>query len=196
MRYWLAIAVMAGCTPSLSAGYNAYSTMSGPVSTMMTQPVATAREDPASVAPVENTRSYAVSIGGSFGKKKRMGIDVGAQLHDVNGASFSMPTLTGFDPTSPRYLLTTMSIDVRYRPLALSYVVADLHAGPAGGIVIDRGMLGYQIGQGARYGVMVAGKLGPLNAFADLYQMKIVFDDGAAKGVSTLTGLTVGLALR
>ena len=192
MKSLCALALV-GCVPSVSAGYDTYTHLSGPVANMVNEPAATARQETA--PPVADTRSYSLAFGGAFGKS-RMGIEVGAHLHEVNGASFSLPDATGVDPTSPRYLLATTSIDVRFRWLNLRYLVADVHLGPAGGVLVDRGLIDAQLGQGFRFGAMVAGKLGPLQAFADLYETEMVFNDGAAKGVSKLAGLTVGLALR
>jgi len=193
MKSLCALALV-GCVPSVSAGYDTYTNLRGPVANMVNQPAATARQETA--PPVADTRSYSLAFGGSFGKS-RMGIEVGTHLHEVNGASFSLPeSIDGVDPTSPRYLLATTSIDVRFRWLDLRYLVAEVHLGPAGGVLVDRGLIDAQLGQGFRFGATIAGKLGPLQTFADLYETEMVFNDGAAKGVSKLAGLTVGLALR
>src|SRR4029079_15086548 len=99
-------------------------------------------------------------------------------------------SIDGVDPTSPRYLLATTSIDVRCRWLDLRYLVAEVHLGPAGGGLVDRGPIGAaggvlvarvlidaQLGQGFRFGATIAGKLGPLQTFADLYETEMVFND-------------------
>jgi hypothetical protein len=157
---------LVACTPSLSVGYETHTRLSGPMATMM----------------VDDTRSVSADVGGNF--NKRVGLTLGARVHDTNFSAV------------PRYMFASTSIDVRYRPLVLKHLIGELHVGPAGGVMFDSGMLDYDIGQGVRYGVMIAAKLGPVAAYADLYQTKLVFEDGAAKGVSTLTGLTVGLSLR
>jgi hypothetical protein len=194
MRLLLVVA-FAGCTPTLAAGYDAHTRLAGPISNMVTQPAATARTDGMTAPPVDDTRSYSFALGAGFGGG-RFGIELGTHLHEVNGASFSLPSSEGVDPTSPRYLLATTSLDTRVRWLALRHFVSEIHAGPAAGMLVDRGMLGYQFGNGYRFGAMIAGKLGPLTAFADVYETDMAFGEGDAKGKSTLTGITLGLALR
>ena len=188
----LVAALTVGCTPYLSAGLDTNTSVRGPVANMVTQPAATARQETA--PPVADTRSYSFAIGGAFGP--RMGLEVGAHLHDVNGASFSLPSAMGVDPLSPRYLIGSTSIDVRYRWLALKHLTSDLHMGPATAILLDRGMGDYQFGNGIRGGLTIGLKLGAVSAFADIYETEMVFNDGPAKGVSGLTGVTLGILVR
>jgi hypothetical protein len=195
MKLLVLVAVVAtGCTPYLSAGYDTNSSLRGPVKNMVTMPAASARQEAA--PPVEDTHSYSFALGAGFGE--RMGIELGLHLHDVNAASFSMPTIQdmGVDPNSPRYLIGSTSLDVRYRPLALRHVTADVHLGPAAGMLLDRGLADYQIGNGFRFGATLGIKLGKVSAFADLYETELVFGDGDAKGVSGLTGVTFGILVR
>lgn len=184
---------LVGCTPYMSAGYDAHSSIKGPIANMVTQPAATARDESGTAAPVEDTRSYSFAIGGGG---KRLGLEVGAHLHDVKGASFSLPGAMGVDPTSPRYLFATTSVDFRFRWILSRFFVSDMHIGPAGGFVLDRGTSAHELGKGFRVGVTVAAKLGVLNAFADIYTTDMSFAEGPAKGISSLTGLTLGFALR
>lgn len=188
---WLPLAVLAtGCAPTLSAGYDAMSSVKGPVHDLLNQPVATARGEDA--PPVENTRSYAFAAG--F-RAQRIGIEAGVQLHDVKGASFSIPS--EYDPTQPRFLITTASLDFRLRWLAAKHFASDMHFGPAGGFLLDRGAADTQLGQGFRVGLSVAAMLGPLNTFADVYVIDMAFrGEGPAAGTSSMTGLTLGFALR
>lgn len=188
---WLLLAVIAtGCAPTLSAGYDAMSSVKGPVHDLVKQPVATARGEDA--PPVENTRSYAFAAG--F-RAKRLGLELGLQLHDVKGASFSIPS--EYNPTEPRFLISTASLDVRVRVLEAMHLASDMHFGPAGGFLIDRGSGEKQLGQGFRVGITVGAVLGPLNAFADLYVIDMAFrGEGPAAGTSSMTGLTLGVALR
>ena len=183
-----------GCTPYVSAGYDTNSSLRGPIKNMVTMPAATARQETA--PPVANTHSYSFAFGAAFGP--RMGIELGTHLHDVNSASFSMPSIEnlGVDPHSPRYLLGSTSLDVRYRWLALKHFTSDLHVGPSAGLLLDRGMADYQVGQGFRFGATVGLKLGKVSAFADVYNQEMVFADGDAKGVSGLTGVTFGILVR
>jgi hypothetical protein len=183
-----------GCTPYVSAGYDTNSSLRGPIKNMVTMPAASARSEDA--PPVEDTRSYSFAFGAGFGD--RMGLELGLHLHDVNGASFSMPNAQamGVDPNSPRYLLGSTSLDVRYRWLALKHITADAHLGPAAGMLVDRGMGDYQFGNGFRFGATLGVKLGVLSLFADVYETEMVFNDGDAKGVSGLTGVTFGILVR
>ncbi len=190
----LGVVATVGCTPYVSAGYDTNSSLRGPIKNMVTMPAASARMETA--PPVENTHSYSFAVGAAFGE--RMGIEVGGHLHDVNGASFSMPTIEnlGVDPNSPRYLLGSTSLDVRYRWLALKHFTSDLHLGPSAGLLVDRGMAEYQVGQGFRFGATIGLRLGKVAAFADVYEQEMVFNDGDAKGVSGLTGVTFGILVR
>jgi len=180
-----------GCTPTLSAGYDTHTTISGPLKNLTTQPVATARGEDA--PPVADTKSYSFAAGVGM---HRFGVEFGLHLHDVKGASFSLPSPENYDPTAPRYLITTGSVDFRVRWLKLSHVASDMHFGPAGGFLIDRGTAGTDFGQGFRLGMAVATTIGPLNAFADLYILDMIYNGGPAAGGSKLSGITLGLALR
>jgi hypothetical protein len=195
MKLLLLVVVAAvGCTPYVSAGYDTNSSLRGPIKNMVTMPAASARQETA--PPVENTHSYSFALGAAFGP--RMGIELGTHLHDVNGASFSMPSVEnlGVDPNSPRYLLGSLSLDTRFRWLASKYLTSDLHVGPSAGLLVDRGMADYQVGNGFRFGATLGIKLGPVSAFADVYETEMVFNDGDAKGVSGLTGVTFGILVR
>jgi hypothetical protein len=188
----LVAVVAAGCTPYLSAGVDTNTSVRGPVRNMVTQPAATARQENA--PPVSDTRSYSFAVGGAF--SPRMGLEVGAHLHDVNGASFSLPSSMGVDPLSPRYLIGSASIDVRYRWLNLKHVTSDFHMGPATAMLVDRGVADYQVGNGFRGGLTVGLRFGKVSAFADIYETEMVFNDGDAKGVSGMTGVTFGILVR
>ncbi|HEY5948223.1 MAG TPA: hypothetical protein VIV40_22155 [Kofleriaceae bacterium] len=190
----LAAVLAVACTPYVSAGYDTNSSLRGPVKNMVTMPAATARQETA--PPVQDTRSYSFAVGAGFGE--RMGVELGVHLHDVNGASFSMPSIEtmGVDPNSPRYLLGSTSCDVRYRPIALRHLTSDVHIGPAWGLLVDRGMADYQFGQGVRFGATLGLRFGKVSAFADIYETEMVFADGDAKGVSGLTGVTFGILVR
>lgn len=190
----IAMVMFAGCTPYASVGYDTRASLRGPIKNMVTMPAASARQENA--PPIEDTHSYSFAVGAGFGK--RIGVELGAHLHDVNGDSFSLPSLEhlGVDPNSPRYLFASASLDLRYRWLAMKYLTADVHLGPAAGMLVDRGMLDFQIGNGVRFGATVGVKLGPVSAFADVYETEMVFADGDAKGVSGLTGVTFGILVR
>jgi hypothetical protein len=190
----VAVALVLGCTPYVSAGYDTTASLRGPIKNVVTMPAATARQETA--PPIENTRSYSFAFGAAFGE--RVGVEIGGHLHDVNADSFSLPSseYMGVDPQSPRYLLASTSLDLRYRWLASRYLTSELHLGPAAGLLVDRGVFDYQVGDGVRFGATVGIKLGKLSAFADFYETDMVFADGDAKGVSSLTGITLGILVR
>jgi hypothetical protein len=124
---------------------------------------------------METTPGYAFGLGL---RGKRAGVEAGVQLHDT---------------------LTTASLEFRMRVLKTRFIAADMHFGPAAGMLVvdDEMLLPPQFGQGFRLGVGLAGTVGPLNAFADVYVMDIGFlGDGPAAGFSSMTGLTLGFALR
>jgi hypothetical protein len=189
----LLVLAATGCTPHFAAGYDTTSNIAGPLRNMVTQPAATARQDPSTVAPVAEHRSYAFSIGGG---NRHVSVSTGLQLHDINSATFSLPTIQGVDPLSPRYLLSTLSVDCNIGVLLLPHFDAGFHVGPAAGIVIDRTDGSYSTAKGMRFGATAAVWWGKVAAFADLYETDMAFTGGPAKGTSTLTGVTVGVALR
>lgn len=191
MKHLILVVALVGCAPTLSAGIDSHTTVSGPIKNLVTQPVATARSETA--PPVEDTRSYSFAAG--F-KLARFGVELGLHLHDVKGASFSVPSPESYDPTSPRYLITTASIDVRVRWLQMHHLASDLHVGPAGSFLLDRGTAGTDFGQGFRLGAAFATTLGPFNAFADFYLLHVTYLDGPAKGGTEFSGVTLGVAFR
>lgn len=183
----------AGCMPHMSAGYDTTTHLSGPLSNMVTQPAAAARQDPATVDPVVQQRSYSFAAGGG---NRRFGIEAGVHLHDVNSQSFDLPTVQGVSPSSPRYLLTTLSLDMKIGIVLLPHFDAGVHLGPAGGLVIDRTDASHAYADGLRFGAMASLWWGHVAGFVDLFETEMVFTSGPAEGTSTLTGFTVGIALR
>lgn len=185
MKSLYLIVLATGCAPTLSAGYDAMSSMKGPVHDLMNQPVTTARGEDA--PPVENARSYAFAAG--F-QKHRVGFEAGLQLHDVESESFSM------DPNTPPFVMSTASAELRLRWLEAMHIASDMHFGPAAGLVFDKRAMDKQFGEGFRVGISLGAQLGPINAFADLYTIDMMFGAGPAEGTSQITGLTLGIALR
>jgi hypothetical protein len=189
----LLVLFVTGCMPHMSAGYDTTTKLSGPLSNMVSQPAAAARQDVATVAPVVEQKSYSFSVGGG---NRRFGIDTSLHLHDVNGQSFDLPTATGVAPESPRYLLTTLSLDFRLGLLLLPHLDTSAHFGPATGVVIDRTDGTHAYADGFRVGGTASVWWGHLATFVDVYQTTMVFTSGPAEGTSRMTGFTVGIALR
>jgi len=194
MKLLALVVALMGCTPYVSAGYDTHASLRGPIKNMVTMPAASARQE--SAPPVDNTQSFSFAFGAAFGP--RVGLEVGGHLHDVNRDSFSLPTVEnlGVDPLSPRYLIASTSLDVRFRYLNFKHLTADIHAGPAIGYLVDRGTADFQAGNGFRAGVTFGLRLGKVSAFADLYETELVFTDGDARGTSGLTGVTLGILVR
>lgn len=157
---WCLLATLAlGCVPTLSAGYDASSSVKGPVHAMSPN--------------IGQKPGYAFGAGL---RSKRIGVEAGIQLRDI---------------------LSTASLEFRTRVLKTRFIAADMHFGPAAGVVVVDEMTPPQLGQGYRVGVGLAATLGPVNAFADLYVMNVGFrGEGPAAGFSSMTGLTLGFALR
>ena len=179
--------------PHMSAGYDTTTKLSGPLANMVSQPASAARQDAATVAPVVEQKSYSFSIGGG---NRRFGIDTALHLHDVTGQTFDLPTAAGVAPESPRYLLTTLSLDFKVGLLLLPHFDASGHFGPAGGFVIDRTDGSHAYADGFRFGATASLWWGHLATFVDVYQTTMVFTTGPAQGTSRMNGFTVGIALR
>jgi len=184
--------LLAACHPQIAVGTNTTSHVSGPISGLVTQPTAAARQDPATVAPVAaERRSYSFWLGTG---NSLASLDLGLHLHDVDGESLSVPSVS--DTSSARYLLATVSLDMRYQLPVTHYFAIGGHLGPAGGALVDRTGGANSWGQGVRFGGIASLRLGRVAVFADLSETEMLFVTGPATGASKLTGLTFGVALR
>ena len=167
----------------VSAGYDMSPKVSGRLAPLVSQSM--------SSTPAPAGSSYAATIGG---RVKAFSIDVGVQAHDVSQASFAIPNPLA--PSGPRYLTGSTSLDFGCDVITWHHLSVHMHAGPALGGMIDRMTGGTYSAQGMRAGAGVSASLGPLTAFVDVTDTQLAFTDGPAAGNSTLTGVTVGIALR
>jgi hypothetical protein len=189
LRAAVLLTMLAACHPYVIGGYDVSSTTSGPMSSMMGESVATARQLPGTVAlaaPTTPAHTYSLAFG--FGSK-----DFGAEIgvHEF-GASTSV-----FDSSdsSQRYVTTTGSVDLRWTPIRWKYFSGYVHAGPSVGAVIDKGAHDTTWGQGVRYGGGVMVSFPVLLIYVDASRTALEMSDGDAKGFNQLGGITLGVGI-
>lgn len=170
-----ALYVLAACHPQLAAGYETGSHVSGPINNMVA-PIA--RQPAATDAAAPPSRSFSFWLGGG---QRYVSVDAGLHLHDID---------------SQVAMLATASVDLRITVPFYNHFALGGHLGPAAGAVVDRTSGDHAFGEGVRFGGLVSANVGPVGVFADLYETEMVFLSGSAQGVSKLTGLIVGVALR
>jgi|HubBroStandDraft_6_1064221.scaffolds.fasta_scaffold16141_6 hypothetical protein len=187
----LLLTILTACHPYVTGGYDVSSTVSGPLSSMMGESVASARTLPGTTTAIAATppaASHTYSLAFGFGTP-----DFGAEIgvHEF-GASTSM-----FDSadTSQRYVTTTGSVDLRWTPIRWKHVSTFVHAGPSVGAVVDKGAQSTTFGQGVRYGGGMAVMFSHMMLFVDASRTALQMTDGDAKGFNQLGGITVGLGV-
>lgn len=175
---------------------------SGPLATMMEQPVASARPVTAlsegQQAPVDTTpaipRTYSVALG--LAPARNLHVELGVHAHDVSSDSLNMNG--GDNPSylaSPRYLTTTSTIDLKWYFLRFHHVGTYIHVGPGVGAVIDKSDGSAMVGEALRFGGGVEVELPYIKVFVDASQTELLMTDGLAQGVNQLSGITVGVGL-
>jgi hypothetical protein len=181
------VVVLAACHPYLTAGYAQGTTIRGPLSGVMDAQMPLARTAVAAApapAPGSTPATYTVGVG--FGARD-FSIELGAQAHDVSGATFSM--------AGSRYAMATASIDLGWTWLNLSHFQSRLHLGPADGLVIDKISGDRTWAQGVRYGAGIEFRLGAAGAFLDVTRTDLEVVDGPAMGANALTNVIAGIAI-
>jgi hypothetical protein len=189
LRAAVLLTTLAACHPYVLGGYDVSSTTSGPMSSMMGESVATARQLPGTVgAALPTTPAHTYSLAFGFGSK-----DFGAEIgvHEF-GASTSM-----FDTSdaSQRYVTTTGSVDLRWTPIRWKYFSGYVHAGPSVGAVVDKGARDTTWGQGIRYGGGVMVSFPVVLIYMDASRTALQMSDGDAKGFNQLGGITLGIGI-
>jgi hypothetical protein len=195
MKRVLAIALVAGCHPYVSGGVETGSRITGPLATMMAQPVISARQTIADVpapAMTSVTHTYSAAVG--FGVPD-FGVEIGLHAHEVTGGTFSLPSSSDSYLSSPRYLASTGSLDFRWTWLRSHHMSTYIHVGPAFAAVVDKGDGSRAYGQGVRYGAGVAVELPVVRLFADASRTDLELMSGPGLGYNQLSGITVGVAL-
>lgn len=185
----LFLTIFAACHPYVTGGYDVSSTVSGPMSSLMGESVATARtlpSQPAVAAAPSVSHTYSLAVG--FGTKD-FGVEIGAHEY---GASSSM-----FDSadSAQRYVTTTGSVDLKWTPVRWKYFSTYIHAGPSVGMVVDKGAQSTTFGQGVRYGGGIAVTLPVVMLYLDASRTALQMADGDAKGFNQLGGITVGIGI-
>lgn len=183
----LVLLMLVGCRPYMAAGYDTMSGGTGPLAQVSSDNQVARPAEGADVvaAPTAPGRNLAFAIGGGV---KDFRIELGVQPRNVSGDSFS------FSDSSKRFVTALASLDARWTPIRVSRFAGSLHVGPTGAVVVDK-MQGLSYGQGIRFGATAAVSVAGLSLYADVYRCDVGFDAGPAAGMSSLTGMTVGLAL-
>lgn len=178
----LAVVALVLCACHVRAGFDTTARSSGPLAMAIKHPNVTRTDGVLELPPVEG-RTY--SIGGGFGDRH---ITIGMSLaaHDATQASFAPGT---------GYLAMTAAIDLRWTILRIAHLAPVLDVGPARMMLLDRNTGDRTWGNGLRFGGGLQLVFGRFAIYGDAYREVMVFDGGAAKGTSTLDGVTVGLAL-
>ncbi|MEO8548415.1 MAG: hypothetical protein ABI678_00505 [Kofleriaceae bacterium] len=195
------LALLVGCHPYVSGGYEMSSKISGPLATMRQQPVASARPVTAltagETAPVDTTptvpRTYSIAIGTA--PAKEFHVELGLHAHDVSGDSLNTSTSTPGFLASPRYLTGTTSLDFVWIFLRSHRVSSYIHVGPAAGMIVDKSDGSVSFGQAVRFGGGLALDLPVVRIFIDASQTELLMTSGPATGVNELAGIMVGLGL-
>jgi hypothetical protein len=191
-RMLVVLAFLAACHPYGIVGYDAASSVSGPMSNLMNKSMATARTlssaPAATTAATTESPTHTYSLGFGFGTK-----DFGAEIgvHEI-GASSSL-----FDSgdSAQRYAMTTGSVDLRWSPIRWKHVVTYVHAGPSVGVLVDKGAHATTFGQGVRYGGGLAIMLPVVMIYVDASRTALQMSDGDAKGFNQVGGITVGIGI-
>lgn len=195
------LALLVGCHPYVSGGYEMSSKVSGPLATMRQQPVASARPVTAltegETAPVDTTpsvpRTYSLAIGTA--PAKEFHIELGLHAHDISSDTLNTSTNTPGFLASPRYVTTTTSIDFTWIFLRTHRVSTYIHVGPAAGMIIDKSDGSTSFGQAVRFGGGLSVDLPVVRIYVDASQTELLMTSGPANGVNELAGITVGLGL-
>lgn len=181
----LILVSLAACHPRFSAGYDSTARTVGPLAHLQAvSRIAAITGAPTSTVPPEG-RSYAGAIG--FGDKNfTLGLG-------VRGNNISK---TMFDPTGPQYLSGAASLEFRYNLIRFKHLATSVQLAPTRTILVDSASGDYTWGSGVRFGGGLSVQLSAFSIYADAFQEKIMFTGGPADGISTRTGLTVGIAIQ
>ena len=173
------LAQLTACYPTVTAGLDAAATVHGPLASL--------------VSAHRDARNYAFGVGGGA---RDFTLELGVQPL-ATAAPSVMPAARPADAaTTPRYLATTSSLDMRWTPMRFHVLSINLHAGPALGVLADRTSGTVHFAQGFRTGAGIELSFNRVSAFVDVYRGGLVFADGPATGTSQLVGVTIGVGVR
>lgn len=170
------LGLLAGCHPRFAVGYDARPRAHGAMAAMKAPP---ADALTAGTPAVPDGGDYSFAAGGGA---KDFTISGALELHDV----------TRDGP----YLTAAAGLDFDWRLIRYRWFSTAIHVGPRRTVMVDRDTGEREWGYGLRYGVGVAVAVSVIEVFADLHRDSLQFDFGPAAGDSSLSGLTLGLALR
>ncbi|HEY4175514.1 MAG TPA: hypothetical protein VGM90_01720 [Kofleriaceae bacterium] len=137
----------------------------------------------APAAAPEDGRNYSVGVG--WGDEN---FTVGMRGHLMNLAGST------FDDSGPQYLSAAVALEFRYSMIRMfGFSLAGILA-PTRTLLVDSTDGQRSWGNGVRYGGSTAYMFHGVGFYADVYQEQIVFADGPAKGNSTRSGVTFGMA--
>jgi hypothetical protein len=190
MRALLLVIVVAACHPTFSVGYDARPRVTGPLAGLRGQTVAprTALVGAEPTVSPEPGGNYSLAIGGGA---KDFTISAALHAHDASGSTVSLPAAG-----SPYYLDASANLDFSWSFLRWKMFSTNIHAGPTRNLLLDRSTGERSWGNGVRYGGGAALSVKFMTVFADYYNEAVAFNDGAAQGVSVISGVMVGVALR
>ena len=183
----VAIALVAGCHPKFSGGYDASAHVRGPLANLQNIPrIAgfTGTTDGTKPAPEGRT----INAGLAFGDNN---FQIGVGLRANNIAKSTLDVANG-----PEYLSAAASLDFRYTWIRVKNFSTNIVLAPTRTLLVDSATANYSWGSGIRYGAGVLVKLSAFGVYADAYQEQVVFGEGPAFGNSTRTGVSLGLAFQ
>ena len=181
----LAVCLAAGgCSPKLTVGYDATAHVRGPLANLQTISRVEAVTGTDLPAPPEG-RNYSLGIG--FGDK-RFSIGGRVSANNISGSTLEIE--------GPQYMSASGALDVRYNVLRIKNFSTGIQLAPTRTLLLDSTDGTRSWGSGLRYGGGVAFTMAAFSIYADAYQEKMIFIEGPAKGNSTRTGVTLGLAFQ
>ncbi len=186
VRVLVIAAVLAGCHPKLSAGYDATAHVRGPLANLQSIPRVAALTGVEGSAPAPEGRT--INAGLSFGDTI---FQIGIGMRANNIAKSTLDPMHG-----PQYVSAAASLDFRYTWVRIKNFSTNLVLAPTRTLLVDSASASYTWGSGIRYGAGLLVKLSAFGIYADAYQEKIVFSEGPAFGNSTRTGVSLGLAFQ
>ena len=179
------VALLAGCHPRISLGYDTSASTKGPLANLQTIPRVAPVTGALAPVPPEG-RNYSLGIG--FGDKN---FTIGPRIHANNVSGSTRDVMTG-----PQYLSAAAALDFRYNFIRYKGFATTMMLAPSRTILVDSASGDHSWGSGVRYGGGLSFSLSAFSVYADAYQEKMVFVEGPAQGNSTRTGVTLGIAFQ
>jgi hypothetical protein len=180
---------LAACHPVISVGYDGRSVKKGPLAQIAGQPVARQTTQPTAAATdqaVDPADSYSLGIGGGA---KNFTIRGTVMVNGVD-RSITAPASEGM----PRFVSGSAALAGAWSFLRWHGFSTQLHAGPATTVLVDRTTGDRSFAQGLRFGAGAELAVKGLAVYADFHRDVVAFSDGPATGISSVSGITLGVA--